>query len=52
VRLLVTGSLGQLGRALRARLEQGRCPEEWLDAEVDWADLAEIDISSDASVTA
>lgn len=52
MRLLVTGSLGQLGRALKARLEQGRCPGEWLDVEADWADLAEIDISSDASVTA
>lgn len=52
MRLLVTGSLGQLGRALRARLDHGDCPEEWQGVEVDWADIAEIDISNDMSVKA
>ena len=45
MRALVTGSMGQLGRALRHRLEEGRAPEAWQDAQVDWVDLAELDIA-------
>ena len=45
MRALVTGSAGQLGRALRRRLEEGRAPEAWRDAQVDWVDLAELDIA-------
>ena len=45
MRVLVTGSVGQLGRALRHRLEEGRAPEAWQDAQVDWVDLAELDIA-------
>jgi dTDP-4-dehydrorhamnose reductase len=37
--------MGQLGRALRHRLEEGRAPEAWQDAQVDWVDLAELDIA-------
>ena len=52
MRALVTGCRGQLGRALRARIEQGRCPDEWLGAEVDWVDLPDLDISDARAVEA
>lgn len=45
MRALVTGSGGQLGRALRRRLERGDTPTAWQDAQVDWVDLAELDVS-------
>lgn len=52
MRALVTGSRGQLGRALRARSEGGRTPQAWREATLDWVDLAELDISDAASVDA
>lgn len=52
MRALVTGAQGQLGRALRKRLETGACPAEWLGAQVDWVDLPELDISDLAAVEA
>ena len=52
MRALVTGARGQLGRALRKRMGDGRVPEGWAGAEVDWADLAEVNIADAASVDA
>ena len=52
MRALVTGALGQLGRALRRRTDEGRVPAGWEGAHVDWADLAEINIAEAASVDA
>ena len=52
MRALVTGSAGQLGRALRRRLEEGRAPEAWRGAQVDWVDLADLDIANAAAVEA
>ena len=50
MRVLVTGALGQLGRALRSHLEEARCPESWVGADVDWVDLAELDIADATAV--
>ena len=50
MRALVTGSLGQLGRALRSRIERGDAPGAWAGAVVDWVDLGELDIADAAAV--
>ena len=52
MRALVTGSHGQLGHALRSRIERGDAPDAWRGAEVDWVDLGELDISDAAAVDA
>ncbi|MDO5108069.1 MAG: dTDP-4-dehydrorhamnose reductase [Coriobacteriaceae bacterium] len=52
MRLLVTGSNGQLGRALRAALDAGGAPDAYAGYEADWVDLPELDISSMGSVGA
>lgn len=50
MRALVTGSRGQLGRALKKRLEGGDAPTAWQNALVDWVDLAELNIADAAAV--
>lgn len=52
MRALVTGARGQLGLALRKRLEQGDVPSQWLGAQVDWVDVDELDISNHHAVDA
>lgn len=52
MRALVTGSHGQLGRALRQRLEEGAAPDEWRGAQVDWVDIDELDIADHQAVDA
>lgn len=52
MRALVTGSRGQLGRALRRRLGQGDAPAQWADAQVDWVDVDELDISDHRALDA
>lgn len=52
MRALVSGSGGQLGRALRQRLADGDAPDAWADAELDWVDLADLDISDASAVDA
>lgn len=52
MRALVTGARGQLGLALRRRIGEGRAPGAWAGAEVDWVDLAELDIADAAAVDA
>lgn len=52
MRALVTGSHGQLGRALLKRVSSGDAEEAWASADVDWVDLAELDISDAAAVEA
>ena len=52
MRALVTGCKGQLGRALRRRASAGDCPRAWACAEIDWADLPDLDITDAASVDA
>ena len=52
MRLLVTGSNGQLGRAIRAALAADCAPAAYEGCEVDWVDLADLDISDAAAVDA
>lgn len=52
MRLLVTGSNGQLGRAIRAGLDSAEAPKDYAGCEVDWVDLAELDISDAGAVEA
>lgn len=51
MRLLVTGSRGQLGRALGKALASPRAPEAYRGCTVDWVDLDELDISDDEACT-
>lgn len=51
MRALVTGSLGQLGKALQACLEARQCPDAWVGAQVDWIDLDQLDISDASAVS-
>lgn len=52
MRLLVTGSHGQLGHALKAALASPEAPSAYTGAEVAWVDLPDLDISSAPSVEA
>lgn len=52
MRLLVTGSNGQLGRAIGDALAARDAPTAYDGCEVDWVDLPELDISSSAAVDA
>ncbi len=52
MRLLVTGSNGQLGRAIAAELKNGGAPAAYEGCEVDRVDLPELDISDAGAVGA
>ena len=52
MRLLVTGSNGQLGRAVGNALDATDAPDAYMGYVVDWVDLPDLDISDVAAVDA
>lgn len=50
MRLLVTGSNGQLGRAIKGALKAKDAPADYDGFEADWVDLSDLDISNAESV--
>ena len=52
MRMLVTGSAGQLGRALAAAVAAPEAPHAYRDSTIDWVDVADLDITDADAVDA